>query len=77
MTESGAILVYLAEKTGRLMPADPLGRARVLEQIFFHLTGIGPAFGQLGFFKRQASEQVPYAINRFQTEAERVLAGAR
>lgn len=74
LTESGAILFYLAEKTGHLMPADSLGRARVLEQMFFHLTGIGPAFGQLGFFKRQASEQVPYAINRFQTEAERVLA---
>lgn len=74
LTESGAILVYLAEKTGRLMPSDRFGRARVLEQMFFHLTGIGPAFGQVGFFKKQASEQVPYAINRFQTESERVLA---
>ncbi len=74
VSESGAILVYLAEKTGRLLPGDGAGRARVFEQIFFHLTGIGPAFGQLGFFKRQAAEQIPLAIARFQTEAERVLA---
>lgn len=74
LTESGAILVYLAEKTERLLPADRFARARVLEQVFFHLTALGPAFGQLGFFKRQAAEQIPYAVNRFQTEAERVLA---
>lgn len=73
LTESGAILVYLAEKTGKLIPKDPFGRARVFEQIFFHLTGIGPAFGQLGFF-RNAPEQVPMAISRFQSEAERTLA---
>jgi GSH-dependent disulfide-bond oxidoreductase len=74
LTESGAILVYLAEKTGRLLPADRFRRARVLEQMFFHLTGVGPAFGQAGFFKKQASEHVPYAINRFHNEATRVLA---
>ena len=74
LTESGAILFYLAEKTGRLIPADRFGQARVLEQMFFHLTGIGPAFGQVGFFKRQASEQIPFAIARFQAESERVLA---
>lgn len=74
ISESGAILVYLAEKTGRLLPRDGAGRARVFEQMFFHLTGIGPAFGQLGFFKRQAAEQMPLAIARFQTESERVLA---
>jgi len=73
LTESGAILVYLAEKTGRLMPTDSFGRARVLEQMFFHLSGVGPALGQLGFFKRQATETLPYAIARFKTEAERVL----
>jgi glutathione S-transferase len=74
LSESGAILVYLAEKTGRLIPSDRFGRARVLEQMFFHLTGIGPAFGQVGFFKKQASEQIPFAIARFQAESERVLA---
>jgi glutathione S-transferase len=73
LTESGAILVYLAEKTGRLIPANAFGRARVLEQMFFHLSGVGPALGQLGFYKRQAAEQIPDAIARFQTEAERVL----
>jgi len=73
LTESGAILLYLAEKSGRLIPADPFGRARVMEQIFFHLTAIGPAFGQLGFFKRQAAEQLPLAIARFQAETDRVL----
>jgi GSH-dependent disulfide-bond oxidoreductase len=74
LSESGAILVYLAEKTGKLLPRSGVGRTRVFEQMFFHLTGIGPAFGQLGFFKRQASEQVPFAIARFQAESERVLA---
>jgi GST-like protein len=74
ISESGAILIYLAEKTGRLLPTDPRGRAHVFEQMFFHVTGIGPAFGQLGFFKRQASEQIPFAIARFQAEAERTLA---
>jgi len=73
LTESGAILLYLAEKTGRLIPSDAGGRARVYEQMFFHLTGIGPAFGQLGFFTRQASEPTPLAIARFQAEAERTL----
>jgi glutathione S-transferase len=74
LTESGAILIYLAEKTGKLLPASGTARYRVLEQMLFHVTGIGPALGQLGFFKKQASEKLPLAIARFQTEAERVLA---
>ena len=57
-------------KAGRLIPSDVFGRARALEQMFFHATGIGPALGQVGFFKRQ----VPFAIARFQAEAERTLA---
>jgi glutathione S-transferase len=73
ISESGAILVYLAEKTGKLLPADGAGRARVFEQMFFHLSSIGPAFGQLGFFQRQASETIPLAITRFQAETVRVL----
>lgn len=73
LTESGAILIYLADKTGKLVPGDQFGRARVMEQMFFHLSGIGPAFGQVGFFKRQAPEELPLAIDRFQTEAARVL----
>ena len=74
ISESGAILVYLAEKTGKLLPEDNVGRVRVLEQMFFHLSSVGPAFGQLGFFKRQAAEEIPLAIARFQAESERVLA---
>jgi GST-like protein len=74
LTESGAILIYLAEKTGKLMPNSGAARARVFEQMFFHLTGIGSALGQVGFFKRQASETIPFAIERFQKESERVLA---
>jgi glutathione S-transferase len=74
LSESGAILIYLAEKTGRLLPTAPVARARVFEQLLFHVTGIGPAFGQLGFFKKQAAEQLPLAIARFETEAARTLA---
>jgi GST-like protein len=74
LTESGAILIYLAEKTGKLLPKGGAARARVFEQMFFHLTAIGPALGQVGFFKRQAPENIPIAIDRFQKESERVLA---
>ncbi len=73
LTESGAILVYLAEKTGKLLPKDAVARARVFEQLFFHLTGIGPAFGQAGYFQKQAPEPVPAARLRFETEAARVM----
>jgi len=74
LTESFAILIYLAEKTGRLLPTDLTQRSRVFEQMFFHGTGIGPAFGSVGYFKRQAPEQIPLAIARFQAEAERTMA---
>lgn len=73
LTESAAILVYLAETTGRLLPGSGIGRARVFEQLFFHASGLGPAFGQSGFFQRQAAEQLPLAIQRFSTEARRTL----
>jgi len=73
LTESAAILVYLAEKTGRLLPASGVGRARVFEQLFFHASGIGPAFGQSGYFQKQAPEQVPLALARFAAEAERTV----
>jgi len=71
LTESAAILVYLAEKTGKLLPASGEGRARVFEQLFFHASGLSPAFGQAGFFKKQAPEPQPIAIARFETEAAR------
>lgn len=71
LTESAAILIYLAEKTGRLLPASGEGRARVFEQLFFHASGLSPAFGQAGFFKKQAAEPQPIAIARFEAEAAR------
>ncbi|WP_158781945.1 glutathione S-transferase family protein [Pantoea sp. BAV 3049] len=73
LTESAAILIYLAEKTGKLLPASGTARSRVFEQLFFHASGLGPAFGQAGFFQRQASEPQPLAIERFTTEADRTL----
>lgn len=71
LTESAAILVYLAEKTGQLLPAAGEARARVFEQLFFHASGLSPAFGQAGFFKKQAAEPQPLAIARFEAEAAR------
>lgn len=71
LTESAAILVYLAEKTGKLLPSSGEGRARVFEQLFFHASGLSPAFGQAGFFKKQAAEPQPLAIARFEAEAAR------
>jgi len=73
LTESSAILIYLAEKTGKLLPAKGEARARVFEQISFHITGIGPAFGQAGYFQKQAPEPIPHALTRFNTEAARVM----
>lgn len=73
LTESAAILVYLAEKTGQLLPAGGDARARVFEQLFFHASGLSPAFGQSGFFQRFAAEPQPIAIERFSSEAKRTL----
>ncbi|MDL2404342.1 glutathione S-transferase N-terminal domain-containing protein [Rhizobium calliandrae] len=72
LSESAAILIYLAEKTGRLLPVAGAARARVFEQLFFDASALGPAFGQAGFFKR-SDEKLPLAIKRFDTEARRVL----
>ncbi|CAO3440871.1 glutathione S-transferase family protein [Azospirillum endophyticum] len=73
LTESAAILVHLAEYTGRLLPRDGADRARVFEQLFFHASAPGPAFGNAGFFKRLAAEPQPLAEARFTAEANRVL----
>ena len=73
LTESAAILVYLAEKTGQLLPASGEERARVFEQLFFHASGLSPAFGQSGFFQRFAAEPQPLALERFASEATRTL----
>ena len=73
LSESAAILVYLAEKTGKLLPASGPARARVFEQLFFHASGLGPAFGNSGYFTKFAHEPIPGAIERFQTEGNRIL----
>lgn len=73
LTESAAILVYLAEKNHALLPSDGAARARVFEQLFFHASALSPAFGQSGFFKKMAAEKMPIAIDRFHGEANRTL----
>lgn len=72
LTKSAAILVYLAEKSGKLLPASGEGRVRVFEQLFFHASGLSPAYGQSGYFQKLAPEPAPLAIARFSTEADRV-----
>ena len=71
--ESGAILIYLAEKTGKLMPADPRGWIAVLEWLMFQMGGVGPMFGQANHFLRFAREDVPYGKKRYRDEAMRLL----
>ncbi len=71
--ESGAILVYLAEKTGRLMPADAKGRSRVLQWLMFQMGGIGPMMGQTNVFLRYFPEKIRPAIERYQNETRRLL----
>lgn len=70
--ESGAILVYLAEKTGQLMPEDVRCRSRVLQWLMFQMGGVGPFFGQVHHFLRAAKEPVPYAIDRYVKEKDRL-----
>lgn len=73
LTESAAILVYLAEKTGGLLPAGGANRAGVFEQLFVHASGLGVAFGNAGYFRKLAPEPVPLAIGRFGNEAVRIV----
>ncbi|MCB9958058.1 MAG: glutathione S-transferase N-terminal domain-containing protein [Rhodospirillaceae bacterium] len=72
--ESGAILFYLAEKTGRFMPADARGRTFVMEWLMFQMAGVGPMFGQASHFVKFAPEDVPYAKQRYLKEMHRLLA---
>jgi len=71
--ESGAILIYLAEKTGKLLPADAKGRSRVLQWLMFQMGGVGPMMGQANVFFRYAPEKIPYAIERYQRESRRLF----
>ena len=70
--ESGAILLYLAEKTGKFLPADTAGRAEVLQWLFWQMGGLGPMAGQNLHFSAYAPETIPYAIERYENETERL-----
>ena len=72
MMESGAILVYLAGKTGRFLPASAEGKYDVLQWLMFQMGGVGPMFGQCHHFMRAAKEKVPYAIERYRKEKDRL-----
>ena len=71
--ESGAILLYLAEKTGRFLPQDLRGRTAALEWVFWQMAGLGPMTGQYGHFNVYAPEKIAYAIDRYTREANRLL----
>jgi GSH-dependent disulfide-bond oxidoreductase len=70
--ESGAILQYLAEKTGRFLPADLRGRTTAMEWLFWQVGGLGPMLGQNHHFNRYAPEKIPYAIDRYVRETRRL-----
>jgi len=72
MFESGAILIYLADKTGKLYPQAPRQRYDALQWLMFQMGGVGPMFGQNHHFRRTAPEKVPYALERYQKETERL-----
>lgn len=71
--ESGAIMIYLADKFGQFLPKDGAARYKVIQWLMWQMSGTGPMFGQLGFFNVFASEKVPFAIERYTTESKRLL----
>jgi len=73
LSESAAILVYLAEKHDALLPRTGAARARVFAQLFFHASAVSPALGQSGFFQKLAAEPQPIALERFSNEVNRTL----
>ena len=70
--ESGAILLYLAEKHGKFIPSDVKGRSRVVQWLMFQMGGVGPMQGQANVFFRYAPEKIQYAIDRYQNEVKRL-----
>lgn len=70
--ESGAIMIYLAEKYGKFLPADAKGRSQVIQWLMFQMGGIGPMQGQANVFFRYAPEKIPFAIDRYQNETRRL-----
>ncbi len=70
--ESGAILMYLARKTGKFMPADDAGQYRCLEWLMFQMGGVGPMFGQANHFISYAPERIQYAVDRYGNEVKRL-----
>jgi GSH-dependent disulfide-bond oxidoreductase len=74
--ESGAILLYLADKTGRLVPPDPAARYATIQWLFFQMANVGPMFGQLGYFHKFAGRDVedPRPLARYRDESKRLLA---
>lgn len=70
--ESGAILIYLAEKAGRLIPSDAAARYTCLQWLMFQMGGVGPMFGQYNHFAAYAPEKLPYAIGRYENEVKRL-----
>jgi GST-like protein len=70
--ESGAILLYLADKTGRFLPSNPRDRYTVVQWLMFQMGGVGPMLGQAHHFRQYAPEQIPYAIDRYTNEATRL-----
>jgi GST-like protein len=71
--ESGAILLYLAEKTGLLVPSDVRGRSETMQWLMFQMAGIGPMLGQANWFANSAPEKIPYAIQRYVNESARLF----
>ena len=73
--ESGAILIYLAEKTGKLLPADPAARIECIQWLMFQMGGVGPMVGQLGHFYKFAADKLtdPYPTDRYVAETKRLL----
>ncbi|MBM9575828.1 glutathione S-transferase family protein [Leptospira sp. 201903070] len=70
--ESGAILLYLAEKTGKLLPKDLKEKSVVIQWLMFQMSGLGPMQGQAGVFLKYAPEKIPFAISRYQNETKRI-----